>query len=123
MREPGHGCSQSNVPLAGATLVAGGEVVGDERAGDGDDDDVVDHQRRARESPARDLRVGVGRRVPRPHDGAVPCVEHVQDSGRTERVYAAVAEGGAARGPAPAFDSQNRAASRCLHTGSPVVTL
>src|SRR5881396_3920596 len=30
---------------------------------------------------------------------------------------------GVARGPAPAFDSQNRSASRCLHTGSPVVTL
>jgi hypothetical protein len=29
---------------------------------------------------------------------------------------------GVARGPAPAFDSQNRAASRCLHTGLPVVT-
>ena len=30
---------------------------------------------------------------------------------------------GVPRGPAPAFDSQNRAASRCLHTSSPVVTL
>ena len=28
-----------------------------------------------------------------------------------------------ARGPAPPFDSQNRAPSRCLHTGSPVVAL
>ena len=30
---------------------------------------------------------------------------------------------GVARGPAPAFDSQNRAASRCAHTGLPVVAL
>ena len=30
---------------------------------------------------------------------------------------------GVARGPAPPFDSQNRAASRCLHTGLPVVRL
>ena len=30
---------------------------------------------------------------------------------------------GVARGPAPAFDSQNRAASRCVHTGSPVVSV
>ena len=30
---------------------------------------------------------------------------------------------GVARGPAPAFASQNRASSRCLHTGSPVVRL
>src|SRR5258705_11578074 len=29
---------------------------------------------------------------------------------------------GVARGPAPAFDSQNRAASRCLQTGRPVAT-
>src|ERR1039458_9915147 len=28
---------------------------------------------------------------------------------------------GVARGPAPAFDSQNRAGSRCVHTGLPVV--
>ena len=27
---------------------------------------------------------------------------------------------GVARGPAPPFDSQNRAVSRCLHTGLPV---
>ncbi len=73
--------------------IAGGEVVGDERAGGGDDDDVVDHQRRARKAPVRDLRVGVGRRVARPHDGAVTGVEHVQDSGRTECVYATAAEG------------------------------
>ena len=30
---------------------------------------------------------------------------------------------GVARGPAPPFDSQNRAASWCLQTGWPVVTL
>ena len=28
---------------------------------------------------------------------------------------------GVARGPAPAFDSQKRATSRCFHTGSPVL--
>src|SRR5207247_8321166 len=30
---------------------------------------------------------------------------------------------GVARGPAPPFDSKNRAASRCRHTGLPVVML
>src|SRR5690349_20589556 len=30
---------------------------------------------------------------------------------------------GVPRGPAPPFDSQNRVASRCLHTGSPVLML
>ena len=30
---------------------------------------------------------------------------------------------GVARGPAPAFDSKKRAASRCVHTGAPVVAL
>ena len=99
--------------------LAGGEVVGDERAGV-DDDQVVDHQGRAREAPARDLGAGVGRRVARPHDAAVTGVEHVQDSGRAERVETPVARVGVARGPAPACGSQNRAASRCLHTGSPV---
>ena len=128
MASPGHACSQSSVPSAGATLVApaslssricatpsivdelrravaaaavraepariaGGEVVGGERAGGGDDDEVADHQRRAREAPARDLRAGVGRRVARPHDGAVAGVERVQDSGRAKRVDATVAEG------------------------------
>ncbi len=128
MLSPGHACSQSSVPSAGATLIApapfssricatpsivtqmwravapaagraepariaGGDVVGGERAGGGDDDDVADHQRRAREAPARDLRAGVGRRVARPDDGAVTGVERVQDSGRAECVDAAVAEG------------------------------
>ena len=37
--------------------------------------------------------VAVGRRVARPHDGAVGGVERVQDSGRTEREDATVAEG------------------------------
>src|SRR5438874_2238837 len=72
---------------------AGGQVVGDELAGGGDDDDVVDHQWRAREAPARDLLAGVGPSVARPHDGAVTGIERVHDSGRTERVYATVAEG------------------------------
>ena len=36
---------------------------------------------------------GVGRRVARPHDGAVAGVERVQDPGRAERVDATVAEG------------------------------
>src|SRR5216684_3201884 len=30
---------------------------------------------------------------------------------------------GVPRGPGPPFDSQNRAVSRCAHTGSPVVSL
>ncbi len=73
--------------------IAGGEVVGNQRAGGGDEDDVADHQRKARETPARDLRAGVGRRVARPHDGAVAGVEDVEDSGRTKCVHATVAEG------------------------------
>src|SRR3989442_4291035 len=73
--------------------LAGGEVVSDERAGGGDDDDFVDHQRRARKAPARDLLAVVGRRVARPHDGAVSGVERVQDSGPTECVHATVADG------------------------------
>src|SRR5207247_10047436 len=48
-----------------------GDVVGDQRARGGDDDDVVDHQWGARETPARDLLAGVGRRVARPHDRTV----------------------------------------------------
>src|SRR5438132_13058232 len=72
--------------------LAGGEVVGDERAGGGDDDDAVDHQRRARKAPARHLLLGVGRRVARPHDGAVAGVERVHDSGPTECVHATVTE-------------------------------
>ena len=71
----------------------GGEIVGGERAGSGGDDDVADHQRRARDAPVRDLSAGVGRRVARPDDGAVTGVERVQDSCSTERVDAAVAEG------------------------------
>ncbi len=76
----------------GPAQLAGGEVVGDELAADGDDDGVVHHQGRAREAPVRDLRLGVGRRVARPHDGAVPGVERVHDSGRTEGVDTTVAE-------------------------------
>src|SRR5271157_3190344 len=73
--------------------ITGGEVVGDQPAGGGDDDDVVNHQWRACEAPVRDLRAGVGRRVARPNDRAVTGVECVQDSGRTKCVYATVAEG------------------------------
>src|SRR3990172_4745580 len=50
--------------------LTGGDVVGNELARGGDDDHVVDHERRAREPPARDLRVGVGRHVAGPHAGA-----------------------------------------------------
>ena len=91
-----HQVRRAVAPAAGRAepaRIAGGEVVGGERAGGGDDDEVVDHQRRAREAPARDLRAGVGRRVARPHDGAVAGVERVQDSGRAKCVDATVAEG------------------------------
>ena len=71
----------------------GGDVVGGEPAGSGGDDDVADHERRARDAPVRNLPAGVGHRVARPDDRAVTGVERVQDSGATERVDAAVAEG------------------------------
>src|SRR5437867_8493731 len=73
--------------------IAAGQVVGNELARGADDDDVPDHQRRAREPPARDLRAGVGRNVARPHDSAVTGVERVEDPGRTECVDATLAEG------------------------------
>src|ERR1700682_1249127 len=73
--------------------LARGEVVADKLASGGDDDDVAHHQRRARKSPARDLRAGVGRCVAPPHDGAVSGVERVQDSGPTECVHPTVAGG------------------------------
>jgi DNA-binding NarL/FixJ family response regulator len=50
----------------------------------GDDDEVVHHQGRARDTPARDRRAGIGYSVTRPHDGASTIVEHVHDSGRTK---------------------------------------
>src|SRR6266498_5244584 len=90
--------------VAGATVraeparLAGGEIVSDERARSGDDDDVADHQRRAREPPARNLLAGVRRRVARPHNGAITGVERVQDSGPTECVDPIVAEGRRAAG-------------------------
>src|SRR2546422_2170292 len=73
--------------------LAAGRIVAGEPAGSGHDDEVVYHQRRAREAPTRELRLCVGRRVARPHDGAVTGVERVHDSGPTECVDATVAEG------------------------------
>src|ERR1035437_10505048 len=61
-------------------------------AGDGDEDDVVDHQRRARKAPVRSLRGGFGRRVARPHHGAVTSVERVHNSGGAKCVRATIAE-------------------------------
>ena len=72
-----------------ARLPCGG-IVGGEPAGRGGDDEVVDHQWRARDAPVRDLPAGVGHRVARPDDRAVTGVERVQDAGSTERVDAAV---------------------------------
>ena len=72
--------------------IASGDVVGDERSRGGDDDDIVDHQWRAREAPARDFLAGVGRRVAGPHDRTVTGVERVQDPSRTKCVDATVAE-------------------------------
>src|SRR6266446_3375368 len=72
--------------------IASGGVVGDQLPSGGGNDDVIDHQRRARETPARDLLAGVGRRVARPHERAVTGVERVQDASRTKCVHATVAE-------------------------------
>src|SRR5439155_21310734 len=55
--------------------------------------DVVNHQGRARETPARDFLPSVGCRVARPHDRTVTGVERVQDSGCTKCIDATVAEG------------------------------
>src|SRR5262245_57637854 len=82
--------------------LAGVQVIADELAGDGNNDDVVHHQRGAREAPVWDLRVSasergtpvsVGRRIVRPYDGAISGVERVQDSGCTEGVDPTIAEG------------------------------
>src|SRR2546425_38385 len=74
--------------------MASGEIVGGERAGDGDNDHVINHQRRTREAPIWNLPTSVGCGVARPHDLAVTGVERVQDPGRTEGVDAIFAEGG-----------------------------
>src|SRR5437773_269541 len=73
--------------------LTGGEIVGGEPAPGGGDDDVANNQWRAREAPARYLRAGIGRRIARPHHGAVTGIERVQDSGRAECVDATVAQG------------------------------
>src|SRR5439155_3003537 len=82
----------SAIRRAEPARMAGRDVVRDEPAGGGDDDDVVDYQGRAREAPARVRCAGVGRCVARPDDGAVTGVECVHDSGRPECVDATVAE-------------------------------
>src|SRR5438128_12526463 len=73
--------------------IPGGDVVSGEHPGSRDDDNVTDHQRRARKSPARDFLVGVRRRIARPYDRTVAGVERVEDSSRTKCVNAAIAEG------------------------------
>src|SRR6188474_2945354 len=70
------------------------DVVGDELTAEGNDDDVVHHQRRACEAPLGDLDARVGRRVARPQLFAGAGIERVQDSGCAECVYATVAERG-----------------------------
>src|SRR5262249_8016927 len=82
-------------PAMGRTEPAGlasGDVIGDERAGGGHDGEGVDYQRRARAPPAWHFLACVGSHVPRPHAGTSPRVERVDDSGRTDRVDAAVVE-------------------------------
>ena len=64
-----------------------------------DHDQVVDHQRRAREAPTRDLLAGVCRRVARPHDGAVGGFEHIEDAGGPERVHPPAGQGGCGARP------------------------
>src|SRR5437588_5108523 len=71
---------------------AGCDVVRGEPARGGHDDDVIDHQGRAGEAPARDVDGCVGRRVARPHHRAVTGVKRIHDSGRTKCVDAIVAE-------------------------------
>src|SRR6266403_3835010 len=72
---------------------AGREVVGGKPAGGRGNDNVVNHQRRTREAPARKLGAGVGRRVARPYHGAVTGVERVQDSRPPKSIDASVVEG------------------------------
>jgi hypothetical protein len=78
---------------AGPARITGGEVIGKELTGRSDDDAIVGHYRRARETPVRNRRAVVGRHVSRPQDGAVIRIERVQDSGRAKCVYATVMEG------------------------------
>src|SRR5439155_18766625 len=72
--------------------LTGREVVGGERTGHGDDHDVVDHQRRARDAPFRDLPASVGCGIARPHGHAAGRVESVQYSGRAHCVDATLSE-------------------------------
>src|ERR1022692_1128589 len=102
---------------------SGGAVISGELAGDADDEDIADHQRRARESP-----LGLFM----PVSDAALC-DHTTAPSRalsTFRIPVApnvytrpLLRVGVARGPAPPFDSQKRDVSRCAHTGSPLVSL
>src|SRR5579864_1311205 len=87
-RAVAHAVSRAG-PAPGASV----EVIGGELAGDADDDDIADHQWRAREAPVRSLRAGVGRRVARPYDRAITGVERIENSGGAECVYPVAIEG------------------------------
>ena len=80
-----------------------GEIECGERSGDGDDYDIVDDERRTRESPDRYIDAGRGRRFYGPHHASVCRIERVKDARGAKAVDAAVAELGlgVARGPAP----------------------
>ena len=76
------------------SLVAGVRIVGGELAFGGDDHDVADDERRARESPHRGFLRGLLRHVARPDRGPVARVERVEQPGRAERIDTTVGEGG-----------------------------
>ena len=91
-----HQVRRAVAPAAGLgepARLAGGDLVGGEPAGGGDDEEVVDQQGRARDAPVRNLRAGVGHGVARPYDRAAAGVERVQDPGRAQGVDATVADG------------------------------
>src|SRR5688572_2380410 len=65
-----------------------GRIVGDQRAGGGDNGDVVDHQGRTGEAPVGNVSAGIGRDVTRPHQFPVLRVERIQNAGRTKGIDA-----------------------------------
>ena len=85
-------CSCPAAPRATQRLLPVRGVVAGQRSRRSDDDHVVNHERRAREAPIRNLALRVGRNVARPGDSAGARVERVQNAGGPESVNASVAQ-------------------------------